>query len=97
MRIRKPFAAGFGLLLVASGYLGLAPIIIPSVPGFDQSDKGLHFLTFFLLTLLFYWIFETARRRVIHITLVTCTGALAAGSEVLQGLLPVSLLTFTAL
>lgn len=36
----------------------------------------------------FYWILETSRRRVIHLTLLTCTAALAIGSEVVQALLP---------
>ncbi|CAK4032307.1 related to domain [Lecanosticta acicola] len=85
MRIRTPFAASFGVLLFASAYLGLTTEKIPS---YGQSDKGLHFVSFFLLTLTFYWILETSRRRVIHLTLLFCTAGLAIGSEVAQALLP---------
>ncbi|QDS71349.1 hypothetical protein FKW77_002341 [Venturia effusa] len=85
MRIRQPPAIAFGLLLVASAYLGLAPSKIPS---YGQSDKALHFVTFFLLTLSFYWILEIGRRRNLHITFFTCTLVLGVGSEIVQGLLP---------
>ncbi|TKA64864.1 hypothetical protein B0A55_10012 [Friedmanniomyces simplex] len=85
IRVRKPFAASFVLLLLAAAYLGLSD---PKLPQYGQSDKGLHFLTFFLLTLTFYWIIETSRRRVVHFTLLICTGALSIGSEILQALLP---------
>jgi hypothetical protein len=36
----------------------------------------------------FYWILETSRRRLIHLTLLLITGFLAIGSEILQALLP---------
>ncbi|KAK4497078.1 hypothetical protein PRZ48_011527 [Zasmidium cellare] len=85
IRIRQPFAAAFAVLFLVSAYLGLST---QKLPQYGQSDKGLHFVTFFLLTLSFYWILETSRRRVIHITLLTCTAALAIGSEVAQALLP---------
>ena len=38
--------------------------------------------------LTFYWILETSRRRLIHLTLLLITGLLAISSEVLQALLP---------
>ncbi|KAK3718747.1 hypothetical protein LTR37_004966 [Vermiconidia calcicola] len=85
IRIRKPFAASFVVLLLISAYLGLSTQKIPS---WKQSDKGLHFITFFLLTLTFYWILETSRRRCINLTLLVCTAGLAIGSEVVQALLP---------
>ncbi|KAK8222006.1 hypothetical protein M8818_000174 [Zalaria obscura] len=85
MRIRKPFAASFVILLLVAGSLGLAPNRIPQ---YKQSDKVLHFVTFFLLTLCFYWILETNRRRVVHFTLLVCTVGLCIGSEVVQGILP---------
>ncbi|KAG9880435.1 hypothetical protein KCU94_g20487, partial [Aureobasidium melanogenum] len=85
MRIRKPFAAAFVVLLFIAASLGLAPNRLPQ---YKQSDKVLHFVTFFLITLCFYWIIETNRRRVIHFTLVACTVALSIGSEIVQGLLP---------
>jgi len=58
------------------------------VPSFSQSDKILHFLTFFALSLTFYFILDTGRRRVLHLTLLVCTLGLAVGSEVIQALLP---------
>ncbi|KAI4722821.1 hypothetical protein E4T48_00984 [Aureobasidium sp. EXF-10727] len=79
MRIRKPFAAAFVVLLFIAASLGLAPNRLPQ---YKQSDKVLHFVTFFLITLCFYWIIETNRRRVIHFTLVACTVGLSIGSEI---------------
>jgi hypothetical protein len=38
--------------------------------------------------LTFYWILETSRRRLIHLTLIFITGLLAISSEILQALLP---------
>lgn len=78
-------AAFVSLLLIAAS-LGLAP---DRLPQYKQSDKVLHFLTFLLITLCFYWILETTRRRLIHLTLLICTAGLSIGSEVVQGLLPV--------
>ncbi|CAC9887511.1 unnamed protein product [Aureobasidium pullulans] len=86
MRVRKPFAAAFVVLILIAASLGLAP---DRLPKYKQSDKVLHFVTFFLITFCFYWIIETNRRRVIHFTLLACTVALSIGSEVVQGLLPV--------
>ncbi|TKA28006.1 hypothetical protein B0A50_04072 [Salinomyces thailandicus] len=85
MNIRKPFAASFAILLLASAYLGLST---QKIPQYGQSDKGLHFVTFLLLTLTFYWILETSRRRVIHLTLLVCTAGLCIGSEFVQAFLP---------
>lgn len=86
MRVRKTFAAGFAGLCCIAAFLGLAPQT--SIPQFKQSDKVLHVVTFFLLTLCFYWILDTSRRRAVHITLVVCTAGLSVGSEVVQALLP---------
>jgi len=72
-------------LIIAAAYLGLAPSTIPS---YKQSDKVLHFVTFFLLSLSFYWILETSRRRNLHLTLFVCPVTLGIGSEIAQGLLP---------
>lgn len=76
----------FGVLLLVAAYLGLSTTKVPS---YKQSDKVLHFVTFFLLTLCFYWIIETNRRRVLHLTLFVCPVVLGIGSEIAQGLLPV--------
>ncbi|KAI7050972.1 hypothetical protein KC352_g45716, partial [Hortaea werneckii] len=85
VQIRQPFAASFALLILASAYLGLST---QKIPQYGQSDKGLHFVTFFLLTLTFYWIIETSRRRVVHLTLLVCTAGLGIGSEFVQAFLP---------
>jgi len=45
----------------------------------------LHFITFFLLTLSFYWIFDLTRRRVQNLTLLIVTVCMGLGSEALQG------------
>ncbi|KAF9873533.1 VanZ like family protein [Colletotrichum karsti] len=73
----------FALLLVA-GYAGLTSLQL----GQYVNDKVLHFATFFLLTLVFYWILDTNRRRTLNLTLTVCTFVLGVGSEFLQGFLP---------
>lgn len=83
------------VLLVFASSLGLLPhSSLPSTPEAarpyipPQSDKALHFICFFALTGIFYFILDTGRKRVIHVTLVVCTLLLGVGSEVAQGLLP---------
>ncbi|KAL9103958.1 MAG: hypothetical protein Q9163_001064 [Psora crenata] len=80
MRIRYPFAGGFILLFLLAAYLGLGSLQIPQVDA-----KILHFITFFLLTVTFYWIFDTTRRRILNLTLLFVTVCLGLGSEGLQG------------
>ena len=46
------------------------------------------FLTRGWTQLLFYWILETSRRRLIHLTLLVCTAGIGIGSEIVQGFLP---------
>ncbi|KAK3305797.1 uncharacterized protein B0T15DRAFT_502844 [Chaetomium strumarium] len=87
MRIRLPFAGAFALLLLIAGYAGLSSVQL-SDTGLPIDDKVLHFLTFFALTVAFYWIIDTTRRRVLNLTLVGCTLGLGIGSEVLQAVLP---------
>ncbi|PTB69218.1 hypothetical protein BBK36DRAFT_1167076 [Trichoderma citrinoviride] len=84
MRIRLPFAGVFLLLLLLAGYAGLSSLQL----GAYINDKALHFLTFFLLTVVFYWIVDTSRRRTLHMTLVVCTLVLGVGSEFVQSFLP---------
>ncbi|KAL5121137.1 hypothetical protein ACEQ8H_000988 [Pleosporales sp. CAS-2024a] len=88
MRFRKPFAAAFVLLIFISAAAGFSP---PSytIPTYKQSDKVLHFVAFFLITLSFYWIVETSRRKVLQLTFTVCTLGLGCVSEVVQGLLPI--------
>ncbi|KAK0673663.1 hypothetical protein QBC41DRAFT_311278 [Cercophora samala] len=86
MRIRLPFAGVFTLLVLLSAYAGLSTLqLSPSLP---LNDKALHFLAFFLLTLAFYWVIDTTRRRTLNLTLAICTAGGGVGSEILQGLLP---------
>lgn len=85
MRIRLPFAGVFFLLLLLAGYAGLTSLQLDSLP---VNDKVLHFVTFFLLTVVFYWILDTSRRRALNLTLATCTAVGGVGSEFLQALLP---------
>ncbi|OTB00311.1 hypothetical protein M426DRAFT_324361 [Hypoxylon sp. CI-4A] len=84
MRIRLPFAGVFFLLCLLAGYAGLSSLQLDSI----VNDKVLHFLTFFLLTVAFYWILDTTRRRTLNLTVVVCTICLGVGSEFLQGFLP---------
>ncbi|KAK1757287.1 hypothetical protein QBC47DRAFT_378832 [Echria macrotheca] len=84
MRIRLPFAGVFALLLLLAGYAGLSSLQVDAV----VNDKALHLVTFFLLTVAFYWIIDTNRRRTLNLTLVVCTLGLGVGSEFLQALLP---------
>ncbi|KAF4979523.1 hypothetical protein FZEAL_4291 [Fusarium zealandicum] len=80
MRIRLPFAAVFVLLLLIAGYAGLTTLQL----GQHVNDKLLHFVTFFLLTIVFYWVVDTNRRRTLNMTLVVCTLVLGVGSEFVQ-------------
>ncbi|RCI11346.1 hypothetical protein L249_7605 [Ophiocordyceps polyrhachis-furcata BCC 54312] len=84
MRIRLPFAGGFLLLLLAAAYAGLSTLQL----GHFVNDKVLHTITFFLLTVVFYWIVDTNRRRTLNMTLIVCTLILGVGSEFVQSFLP---------
>lgn len=82
MRIRKSVLAGLAVTLVLSAYLGFAKISLPH-------DKLIHFVTFFLLSLMFYWLFETSSTRAVrNLTFIICTLTGGIGSEFVQGLLP---------
>ncbi|KXJ90775.1 hypothetical protein Micbo1qcDRAFT_164434 [Microdochium bolleyi] len=84
MRIRLPFAAVFlGLCLIAA-YAGLSTLQL----GAYVNDKVLHAVTFFILTVVFYWIIDTNRRRTLNLTLAVCTLGLGVGSEFLQAAIP---------
>jgi hypothetical protein len=75
------------VLSTFGGLLPYSSLPTPAVP-FGQSDKVVHFLTCFALTLTFYFILDTSRRRVLHLTLAVCTLGVGVGSAVVQGLLP---------
>lgn len=81
--------AAFALILFFSAAAGFSPADY-KIPSYKESDKVLHFVAFFLLTLSFYWILETSRRKVLQLTFTVCTLGLGCVSEVVQGLLPVS-------
>ncbi|MCJ1356231.1 MAG: hypothetical protein MMC33_006225 [Icmadophila ericetorum] len=85
MRIRFPFAGAFLLLLATSAYLGLTSYQLSAI-----NDKVLHFLSFFVLTLTFYWILDTTRRRALNTTFLIITIVCGIGSEFLQFLLPIN-------
>ncbi|KAK4154404.1 hypothetical protein C8A00DRAFT_14472 [Chaetomidium leptoderma] len=87
MRIRLPFAGVFTLLLLLAGYAGLSSLQLDETT-LPINDKVLHALTFFSLTVAFYWVIDTSRRRTLHLTLVVCTAGLGVGSEFLQAVLP---------
>lgn len=74
----------FLLLLFLAAYAGLTTLQL----GEYVNDKVLHYITFFLLTIVFYWVVDTTRRRTLHMTLVVCTLILGVGSEFLQSFLP---------
>ncbi|KAI0974672.1 hypothetical protein F4678DRAFT_420477 [Xylaria arbuscula] len=84
MRIRLPFAGGFFVLCLIAGYAGLSSLQLDGI----VNDKVLHAITFFTLTVVFYWVIDTSRRRTLNLTLVVCTLGLGIGSEFLQGFLP---------
>jgi len=43
---------------------------------------------FLLLTMCFYWILDTNKRRALQLTLFVCTFGMSVGSEIIQGLIP---------
>ncbi|KAI1056874.1 hypothetical protein LB507_002014 [Fusarium sp. FIESC RH6] len=73
----------FLLLLLIAAYAGLTSIQL----GQYVNDKVLHFITFFIITVVFYWVVDTNRRRVMNMTLVVCTIVLGVGSEFVQSFL----------
>lgn len=80
----------FLFLLIIAAYVGLLPHSTSSniPPHLQPNDKFLHLITFFAVSLVFYWVFETSRRRAVHLTIGVCTLALGIGSEFVQGVLP---------
>ncbi|EEH44434.1 uncharacterized protein PADG_00723 [Paracoccidioides brasiliensis Pb18] len=102
LRIRYPFAGAFALLCLLGAYIGLLPNGTTragsgkspkkshshTLPSLRLNDKLLHLVIFFLLSVTFYWVLDTTRRRIVHLTIIVCTMALGIGSEILQALLP---------
>ena len=82
MRIRKINCFVFVALLVIAAYLGFADVQV-------QNDKLVHFTVFFILTTMFYWLFDAQSTRTIrNLTVVVCTLGGGVISEFIQGLLP---------
>ncbi|VVT51902.1 uncharacterized protein SAPINGB_P003251 [Magnusiomyces paraingens] len=81
MKIRNSFAAAFLVLCALSAYLGFADIHL----GYD---KALHAITFFILTLVFYWTIDSSRKKSINLTFLVCTVFLGIGSEFAQNFSP---------
>lgn len=80
--------AFIALFLLAS-YIGFLPHDEGSIPATLQpNDKFLHFITFFALSVAFYWVLDTTRRRTLHLSVLVCTVALGIGSEIAQALIP---------
>jgi flagellar biosynthesis protein FliP len=52
------------------------------------NDKIQHFLIFFLLTLVFYWVVDTTKRRLLNMTIIFSL-AMDIGSEILQSFITV--------
>ncbi|CDK29326.1 unnamed protein product [Kuraishia capsulata CBS 1993] len=74
---------GFLLSVIGAAYLGFADISLQS------HDKILHFCSFFILTGLFYWIWDSNSIRMLrNMCILVCTVGAGIGSEILQGLLP---------
>ncbi|KAL1991403.1 hypothetical protein VTN49DRAFT_5395 [Thermomyces lanuginosus] len=88
MRIRYPFLGAFVVLLLFSASLGLLPQGSTIPENLQPNDKFLHLFMFFLLSIAFYWIPDTSRRRALQISLIAITCVLGVGSEILQALLP---------
>ncbi|EEB05216.1 VanZ-like family protein [Schizosaccharomyces japonicus yFS275] len=62
--------------------VGFAPPL-----NFPVNDKIQHFCVFFVLTLVFYWIFDLSRRRAAQLTFIVCFLLGALGSEFIQSFL----------
>jgi len=74
----------FLLLLLIAGYAGLSQLQLEQY----VNEKVIHAITFFALTIVFYWIVDTNRRRTLNMTLIVCTLCLGVGSEFVQSILP---------
>lgn len=83
MRIRVPIAVAFGISCLGAVWLGLKS----TAPIGGPLDKGVHFAVFFLLTLLFYWMLDLSRKRLVKLTLGVCVVGASVVSELLQKLL----------
>lgn len=71
--------AGFGASCLLSLYLGFANISLPN-------DKIIHFIMFFIMSFLFYWIIDSIKYNNLNkfSTFIICTLIGGIGSEYLQ-------------
>lgn len=72
----------FAVLCALSAYLGFADVHF-------GHDKALHLVTFFALSLVFYWAIDTSRKRSINLSIIVCMGVMGVGSEFAQNFSPV--------
>lgn len=78
IKIRKGVLLLFVLISLLALYLGFANISLPH-------DKFIHFSMFFIMSLLFYWIFDSKYTWTIrNLTFLLCTLIGGIGSEYLQ-------------
>lgn len=78
IKIRKGILLIFILVSLLALYLGFADISLPH-------DKFIHFSMFFIMSLLFYWIFDSKYTWTIrNLTFLLCTLIGGIGSEYLQ-------------
>lgn len=80
MRVRVPIAVAFGLSCIGSIWLGLTS----QAPIGGSLDKFAHFIVFFVMTLLFYWMLELPRKKLLKLTFFVCVIGASVMSEVVQ-------------
>jgi len=84
MKIRYPVLGAFCLVSLVFAYL----LLSEGIPGGNGvSDKVQHFLGCFIEVVLFYWILDTSRRRLLTYTL-SFLFSVSLFSEVLQAIIP---------
>ncbi|ODV92176.1 hypothetical protein CANCADRAFT_83561 [Tortispora caseinolytica NRRL Y-17796] len=80
-----PVRKGVLLMFIGTGILvallGFGPFDVPF-------DKALHFIVFFIMTTLFYWVLDVSRKRAIQFTFVSCILLGGVGSEFVQSFSP---------
>lgn len=79
VRVRLLVLAVLCLVSVILLYLGLAPLSL-------AHDKFLHFCGFFVLSVLFYWVFELSRRQATQLTFLVVCVVFSVFSEIFQAL-----------
>ncbi|GMM52649.1 hypothetical protein DASB73_036120 [Starmerella bacillaris] len=86
MRIRVPIAVAFVISCFGSTWLGLKS----QAPIGGSLDKFVHFVVFFLMTILFYWMLDLPRKKLLKLTLAVCVIGASILSEIIQKVLGAS-------